>query len=235
MLPYLTPRSTNARPLVGVSACLLGTPVRYDGGHRHHPAVANRLAAALTLVPVCPEAEAGLGVPRPPVQLIASSSGPRALGREVPDLDVTESLQHFTARQIHSWKQLPLTGHVFKSRSPSCGAGSTPLLSSTGVYLGDTDGLYASGLKAALPWLVIVEDTQLKDSLAGNNFITRCRLVDELLYGNADLERARHHYSRLLLAPEDESLIEFARHKAREDFVSRFLALIDEEKLREVH
>ncbi|NNL07096.1 MAG: DUF523 domain-containing protein, partial [Gammaproteobacteria bacterium] len=77
------------KPLIGVSRCLLGHAVRYDGESKPHSVVIDQLVKLFELVPVCPEVEAGLSVPRPPVQLSGSIDHPRVTGREDPELDVT--------------------------------------------------------------------------------------------------------------------------------------------------
>ena len=115
------------RPVVIVSACLLGQPVRYDGGDKSNTLVRKLLGERFDIFPLCPEAEAGLGIPRPPVQLVRNGEGMiEVLGVEEV-LDVTGALRDFSHRSIAKLVGR-IDGAVLKSRSPSCGIGTTPVL-----------------------------------------------------------------------------------------------------------
>ena len=98
---------------VGVSSCLLGQKVRYDGGHKYNEAIAKALAETFELIPFCPEVEIGLGVPREPIKLIESSTGLRCVGTLSEDLDVTDKLAGYADQQrsIHAG----LCGYIFKT------------------------------------------------------------------------------------------------------------------------
>lgn len=100
--------------VIGVSACLVGETVRYDGGHKFHALIADHLTLHARLAPFCPELKAGLGVPRPPVRLIASSTDTRALGVEEPDLDVTDALSKVADDYCDLVEELDLVGFIFK-------------------------------------------------------------------------------------------------------------------------
>ena len=116
-----------ARPRVGVSRCLVGDEVRYDGTHRLDETVIALLGPYVEWVPVCPEVEIGMGTPREPIQLVTSPDGVRSLGERVRLVGVTSG-QDWTER-MHAWARdrarelaaLDLSGYVFKARSPSCG------------------------------------------------------------------------------------------------------------------
>lgn len=164
--------------IIGVSACLVGEAVRYDGGHKFHPRVAEQLAAHARLVPFCPELMAGLGVPRPPVRLIASTQGQRAVGVENPDLDVTAALRQSAEGYCNRLDELSLTGFILKSRSPSCGRGSTPIHDADGAtVLGYGDGLFAEQLRSTAPWLPCIEEEWLISDQRCWRFLTACVLV----------------------------------------------------------
>lgn len=130
------------RPLVGISSCLLGNPVRYDGGHKHQSSLIDTLSPFVEWLPFCPEVEAGLGVPRVPVQLIANDGGVRAQNR-AENIDCTESLQQVADNFWQSDRQPSLCGYIFKSRSPSCGLGSTPVYGTDGHQQSLISGLFA--------------------------------------------------------------------------------------------
>ena len=160
-----------APPAVGISRCLLGEPVRYDGGHRHQPALVAALSQHFHLVAICPETEAGLGVPRPAVQLVQQSDEIRACGVADAELDVSTALVDCAVR--HRAQLEGLHGFVFKARSPSCGVGSTPLHGEQGEVVGSTSGLFAARVQAWLPRLPLAEETQLVDAAACEDFIAR--------------------------------------------------------------
>lgn len=126
--------------LVGVSACLLGQRVRWDGEHKRADWL-DEVPAEIELVPVCPEVEAGLGVPREPIHWV----GERLVGRET-GLDQTDRLREFATERL---AQLPkLSGYILKKKSPSCGLGG----------IEQRAGLFAAALRARFPGLPTVEE-----------------------------------------------------------------------------
>ncbi|MFP6672374.1 MAG: DUF523 domain-containing protein, partial [Pirellulaceae bacterium] len=115
-----TPPTLPDKPRIAVSACLAGEAVRYDGDHKRHPQVVGLLASLFELIPVCPEVEIGLGIPREPIQLEQTTAGTRLVSVQSRQ-DYTLRMQQFarrTAVQIESWQAC---GYLLKSRSPSCG------------------------------------------------------------------------------------------------------------------
>ena len=131
---------------IGVSSCLLGETVRYDGGHKRSSFLVDGLGAHVEWIPVCPEVDCGMGVPREPVRLVAShvgnaegsaSSGSlRMVGRE-SGRDWTQRMQAAVKTRLTALSRLELSGYVLKSKSPSCGKEGVP------VFQGD-EGLGAS-------------------------------------------------------------------------------------------
>src|SRR5437870_10585264 len=117
-------RGSSSRPTaplrLGISACLLGQAVRYDGGHKRDPFLAEVLGRHVEWVPVCPEVELGLGVPREPIRLEGDPARPRLVapgsGR-----DLTESMARLARRRCAELSRLDLSGYVLKTGSPSCG------------------------------------------------------------------------------------------------------------------
>lgn len=156
---------------IGVSSCLLGEAVRYDGGHKRDPIVRSVLGRFAEWVPVCPELEAGLGVPRPPMRLVRDGDRVRlveiASGR-----DHTRALARITAARVRALRALDLCGYVLKKDSPSCGIARVKLYA-----LGRTRragvGVFARGLRAALPDLPVIDESQLRDPALREQFIER--------------------------------------------------------------
>lgn len=104
---------------LGISSCLLGQRVRFDGNHKHDSYLSDTLGQFIEWVPVCPEVAIGLGIPRPPIRLIGSPISPRAVDDKDTKRDVTDELAAYGKRLARALKEL--SGYVFKSRSPSCG------------------------------------------------------------------------------------------------------------------
>lgn len=150
----------NDRPLVGVSQCLLGDAVRYDGQLKANTIVLKKLNNIFELVPVCPEVEAGLGVPRPPVQLTASIENPKLIGRDNSLLDITGLMQDYCKTRPAGLNHL--SGFIFKSRSPSCGLNSTPVFINEQCVTETGRGIFAKTLCKTYPNLPVIEDTELE-------------------------------------------------------------------------
>ena len=159
----------NTKPLVGVSQCLLGDAVRYDGRSKANQIIIEQLTALFNLVAVCPEVEAGLPIPRPPVQLTGSIHNPKLTGRDDPTIDVTDIMQRYCETKPAELKNL--AGFIFKSRSPSCGLNSTPVFID-GKCVSETGrGVFAKRLCASYPELVVIEDIELENKTTLDNFV----------------------------------------------------------------
>jgi uncharacterized protein YbbK (DUF523 family) len=154
---------------LGVSSCLLGEAVRYDGGHKRDPIVRSVLSRFAEWVPVCPELEAGLGVPRPAMRLVRDGNAVRlveiASGR-----DHTRALERWTAARLRSLRALDLCGYVFKNDSPSCGIARVPLYA-RGRMRRSGVGVFARGLRDAFPDLPVIDEAQLRDPVLREQFI----------------------------------------------------------------
>jgi len=112
---------------LGVSSCLLGESVRYNGEHKRDSTVIDLLGQQFEAVPVYPEVELGMGVPREPVRLVANdASSERMVGSE-SGKDWTQAMVDFNSIKLEALRQQNLSGFIFKSRSPSCGPGNVPL------------------------------------------------------------------------------------------------------------
>lgn len=162
------PTSKN-KPLVGVSQCLLGDAVRYDGESKANAIVLEYLSKLFDFVPVCPEVEAGLGIPRPPVRLTGSVVEPRITGRNDPTLDVTDILYSYCQRKPAELKSL--AGFIFKSRSPSCGLNSTPVFIDNQCVSDTGRGVFAKAMCNIYPELTVIEDSELDNAKTLDGFI----------------------------------------------------------------
>jgi len=156
---------------IGISSCLLGARVRYDGNHKHDTFITETLGKFLELVPVCPEVGIGMGVPRPPIRLVGAVANPRAVGREDPKHDVTHKLHAYGERMARDLSGI--SGYIFKSKSPSCGLERVPVYGTHGPASRQGRGLYAAAFLAEQPWLPAEEEGRLCDPDLRENFIER--------------------------------------------------------------
>jgi uncharacterized protein YbbK (DUF523 family) len=171
----------NSKPFVGVSQCLLGDAVRYDGRSKPCNVVIDELCKLFELVAICPEVEAGLAIPRPPVQLTDDIDNPRLTGRDDASLDVTGLLQDFCDNKLPGLESL--SGYIFKSQSPSCGLNSTPVFIDGDCVTESGRGIFARNLCQAYPDMPVIEETTLENITERESFIQRVhnrhqRLVD---------------------------------------------------------
>ncbi len=161
-----------ARPTLAVSACLLGQPVRYDGGHKRLAYLTDTLAAQVELVALCPEAGSGLGVPRAPIQLIGDAAHPRALAVHDPTQDVTAPLQRYARERLAELRQA--SGCLLKRDSPSCGLRGVKLRASpTARARRRATGIFAAAVQAQLPWLPLEQEDVLDVPWRRDSFLLR--------------------------------------------------------------
>ncbi len=156
---------TKTAPLrIGISRCLLGENVRYDGGHKLDSVLIETLGRHAEWVPVCPEVEVGLGTPREPMQLVGDPQAPRLITINT-GVDHTDAMNRFARQRVRELEALNLSGFVFKSASPSCGI--------TGVSLGP--GLFARAFMAHFSLMPVEEEDRLHDPQVLENFLKRVR------------------------------------------------------------
>ena len=156
---------------LGVSSCLLGERVRYDGGHKRDRFVVE-LGPFVEWVGVCPELESGMGVPRPAMRLVREA-GELRLHEIESGRDHTGRMQRFAARRVLELRKLELCGYVLKRASPSCGMAGVPVYGKQGGERSDGRGLFARALLDAFPDLPIAEEGRLQDPALRDSFVER--------------------------------------------------------------
>lgn len=159
---------------VGISQCLLGDPVRFDGGHKHSKVCTEVLARRFEFVPVCPEMGIGMGAPRETIHLQGSVHDERirVVGNRTPGLDVTDALEQYGRDKAAELGEL--CGYVFMGRSPSCGLANIKVYHENGNPIGrSTRGVYAREFTARHPLLPVEEEGRLRDPVLCDNFVTR--------------------------------------------------------------
>lgn len=167
--PFPDERSEPIR--VGISSCLLGERVRYDGGHKRNPHVTGMLADYFEFVPYCPEVAIGLGTPRTPIRLAGDPASPRAVGTEDGSRDVTGQLDDYG--RVVAAGAGGISGYLFKSRSPSCGVESVSVHDETGRPVGTGTGIFAARIMREHPVLPVEEEAALDDPGRRESFIER--------------------------------------------------------------
>ncbi len=157
---------------VGVSSCLLGQKVRYDRGHKRDRFLSDELGPFVDWVPVCPEVESGLGLPRPTMHL-AKNGDSVVLIETKSGLDHTRTMKAFARRRVRELRELNLSGYVLKKDSPSCGMTRVKVRNEKGMPDRNGVGVFAAILLQALPNLPIEEEGRLHDARLRENFIER--------------------------------------------------------------
>ena len=157
---------------LGVSSCLLGETVRFDGGHKRDRFVTDLLGEFVEWVAVCPEVEVGMGTPRPALRLRGEAGRPRLVeiksGR-----DHTSAMERYAARRTRELRALDLCGYVLKKNSPSCGFARVKVYGEKGMPTRSSQGLFARALVEAFPHLPVEDEGRLNDSRLRENFIER--------------------------------------------------------------
>jgi uncharacterized protein YbgA (DUF1722 family)/uncharacterized protein YbbK (DUF523 family) len=157
---------------IGVSACLLGQEVRFDGGHKRDSFIVDTLGPFVEFVPVCPEFEIGLGVPRETLRLERTGAHVRMVANK-SGRDLTASMNRFAARRTAAIAHEDLSGYVLKKDSPSCGMERVRVYDHSGMPRRDGVGLFAAALMARFPNLPIEEEGRLNDPRLRENFVER--------------------------------------------------------------
>jgi uncharacterized protein YbbK (DUF523 family) len=173
-LEHRTLNVDTRRPLrIGISSCLLGDEVRFDGGHKRDPLVIDLFGPHVEWIRVCPEVEVGMGVPREPVHLVRGAGGVRMITVNTK-VDYTDTMREWAARRAAALATLDLDGYVLKKDSPSCGMRGVKLYDAeTGAWSREGIGLFASALMAASPQLAIEDEGRLADPVIRTRFLER--------------------------------------------------------------
>jgi len=199
--------SGSQKILIGISSCLLGEQVRYDGGHKNNSYIAQTLGQVFEFKPFCPEVSIGLGVPRETIRLVEQEGEIRCLGTKNAALDVTDKLARCADEQ-RSWQQ-SLCGYILKKDSPSCG------MERVKVYRNEQPqksgiGLYAKQMMLNFPHLPVEEEGRLGDPVLRENFIQRVfifRRWQQLLAQGAKAATVTEFHARhkLILMSHDQN------------------------------
>jgi FdhD protein len=156
---------------IGISACLLGQQVRYDGGHKRADYLRD-LGAGIQWIPVCPEVEMGLGTPRESMNLVRRDGSLRMITAET-GIDHTETLEQWAAQRLEELATEKLSGYVLKADSPSCGVEQVTTFDDKGQSSRDGRGLFAAALMERFPHLPVEDERRLSDPSVREDFMRR--------------------------------------------------------------
>lgn len=155
---------------IGVSSCLLGNKVRYDGGHKHDRYIAETLGHYFEFIPVCPEIECGLPIPREAMRLIGDPQSPRLVTNKT-GIDYTDQMNEWAEQRVNQLAQEDLCGFIFKSKSPSSGMERVKVYDGNNIPHTIGVGLFAKAFKKRFPYLPVEEEGRLHDMALRENFI----------------------------------------------------------------
>lgn len=162
---------------IGISSCLLGQEVRFDGGHKRDPFLTDTLGLQVEWVPVCPEVEMGLGTPRETLRLVRSgdAANPLRMVTTRTGIDHTDGMNKWSARRLDELarEEPDLCGYILKKDSPSCGMERVKTYSAGGMPERNGRGLFATALMRRFPLLPVEEEGRLNDPRLRENFIER--------------------------------------------------------------
>lgn len=157
---------------IGISACLMGQAVRYNGGHKRSSFCVDTLAPLFHLISVCPEVAVGMGVPREPIRLVGDGQNYRVKGSVRPELDMTDALFDYGVAQARELTSI--SGYILMQKSPSCGMERVKVYRPDGRSLEAVGrGLYARALMETRPQLPVEEEGRLNDPVLRENFFAR--------------------------------------------------------------
>lgn len=224
---------------LGISSCLLGKPVRYDGGHKLDHYLRDTLGEFVEWVPVCPEVECGLPVPREAMRLVGESVAPRLVTR-FTGIDHTVRMKRWAGKKLAELEKEGLCGFVFKARSPSSGMERVKIYSESGTSFKTGSGLFAKAFKKHFPRIPIEDEGRLQDPGIRENFIERVfvyhrwqelvdrggRISDLVAFHTAHKYLVMSHSSRHL--KEMGALVSHAKRYERSELLARyFMVLMD--------
>ena len=192
---------------IGISACLLGEEVRFDGGHKRDRFLTDVLGRHVEWVPICPEVGMGLGTPRETLRLVrdpGQGAGLRMLTTRT-GIDHTDGMNRWSRRRLDALarEEADLCGYVLKKDSPSCGMERVKTYGAGGMPERNGVGLYAAALMQKFPTLPIEEEGRLSDPRLRENFIERvfaCRRLKDLFVGGWTLGQLVAYHTRHKMA-----------------------------------
>ena len=212
---------------IGISSCLLGNEVRYDGAHKYDAYINEILGRYFEFIPYCPEVGIGLGVPRPPIHLVQLNDAVHVRGVYDRNLDFTAELENYARETAAGFENI--CGYIFKTRSPSCGVEGTGIFNDMDECIAEGSGLYAQEIMNACPELPVIDEERLLNPRNRENFLERVFVLQrwhklEIQGFTENNLRDFHHRHQLVLQAHDESaceeLLGLLNNKVNQDIAS---------------
>ncbi len=169
-----------SKPLVGISSCLLGENVRYNGKIKLDPTVKFELGKTVSFIPVCPETESGMPVPREPMDLFQTGGSIRMITLE-SRIDMTGVMEEWIKKKLDELSEIKICGFVFKARSPSCAMNSA-LLHAEFSLERNGEGLFAKAFIERFPSLPVEEGEKLHDPVRRDSFLKKVFSIHKARY-----------------------------------------------------
>jgi len=216
----------NDRIRIGVSSCLLGNEVRFDGGHKRNEFVTDIFGKFVEFVPVCPEVEIGLGTPRESIALRRRDGEVRLLGSK-SSADHTAKMKAYAEKRTRSLGAEDLSGFILKKDSPSCGMERVRMYAENGMPSRDGLGMFAAALMRRYPNLPVEEEGRLSDPKLRENFVERVFAHKRLLeffaerWTQGDLIAFHTAHKLVLLAHSPNAYRELGRYVAEAKKIPR--------------
>jgi uncharacterized protein YbgA (DUF1722 family)/uncharacterized protein YbbK (DUF523 family) len=211
---------------VGVSSCLLGQHVRFDGGHKRDGFLVDTFGPFVEWVPVCPEVELGLGTPRESLRLVRKGRDIRMVNTK-SGRDISDEMRAWAQKRVEALDGERLAGYVLKKDSPSCGMERVKVYAASGIAEKGGRGVFAEALIARFPQLPVEEEGRLSDPRLRENFIervfayVRLRALFETRWTIGDLVRFHTAHKMALLAHSTDLYNEMGRLVARAKALAR--------------
>jgi len=203
------------RVKVGVSSCLLGEKVRFDGGHKHNRFCTQTLGEYFEFEPMCPEMAIGMGTPRDPVRLIDMDGDVRMVGTRDHTKDYTDPMRQWAGRESSQLDHL--SGFIFMQKSPTCGVFRTKVYQPNGYAGAHGPGLWADAVMKNNPCLPVEEMGRLSDPVLADNFLTRVFTYADWKHTLGEKPRAQDlvdfhtRHKLLIMAHEPDAVGELGR------------------------
>lgn len=224
---------------LGISRCLLGENVRYDGGHALDRFLRDTLGKYVEYVPVCPEVECGFGIPRESLRLLGNPQKPRLVTSRT-GVDHTDRMEAWAHRRVAELERENLCGFIFKSDSPSSGMERVKVYDDKGIPKKTGAGIFARIFREHFPLIPVEEEGRLHDPTLRENFIERiftCRRYSKAMDEKKRIESlvAFHTKNKLLLMAHSPkhlkpmgNLVAHAKELSKRDFFAQYERLLTE-------
>ncbi len=204
---------------IGISSCLFGNSVRYDGGHKLDRFFRDTLGAFMEYVPVCPEAECGLGIPREIMRLEGNIDDPGLVVIKTGK-DIKQKMKQWSRKRVKELEKEDLSGFILKSRSPSCGIERVEVFNEKGIPVPGGTGLFAKEFINRFPLIPIEDEERLHDPDLRENFIERIFILRRWRY----ITKGKNTAGKLVRFHTENKLIFFSHSEKHYRMMGRIVA-----------